>query len=61
MTPVRKSMQQLEADFPELKQQIADYCNDNKQKCRTEAGLIELFSGMKTTETRIKKEEKKPF
>lgn len=54
MTPVRKGMQQLESDFPDLKQQITAYCNNNKQKCKTEAGFIELFS-------EINKEAKKPF
>jgi len=54
MTPVRKGVQQLEADFPDLKQQITDYCKNTKQKCKTEAGLIELFSV-------IKNEIKKPF
>ena len=60
MTPVRKSMQQLEIDFPELKQQIIDHCNDNKQKCKTEAGLIELFAGINTG-AGINNETKKPF
>ena len=61
ITPVRKGMQQLESDFPDLKQQITNYCNNNKQKCKTEPGLIELFSGIKINETGINKEAKKPF
>lgn len=58
--PVRKGLQQLSSDLPDLKQQINDYCNNNKQKCKTEAGLIELFSGIKNS-NETNKEVKKPF
>jgi hypothetical protein len=44
MKEIRKGMQQLQSDFPLIRQQIAAYCGDNKQNCKTETGLIELFS-----------------
>lgn len=61
MTEVRKGMQQLQADFPLIKQQIAAHCGDNKQNCKTETGLIELFSAARLVDEGKNKESKKPF
>jgi len=61
MTEVRKGMQQLQSDFPLIRQQIAAYCGDNKQNCKTETGLIELFSSARLDDEGSIKESKKPF
>lgn len=54
MVILKKTLQQLSSELPVLKQSITDYCNNNKQKCKTEVGLIEFFSAMN-------KETQKPF
>ena len=47
ITVLRKGIEEMKADLPGISAQIDEYCKNNKQKCKTEEGLIELFSGIK--------------
>lgn len=46
MIGLKKNLQQSSAGLVNLKNEITDYCNTDRQKCRTEAGMIEFFSGI---------------